>query len=53
MFFVTKLKDYFGTVLLLKFQGDLVNAGVLSGQKGHLMIYLRALYALWLQPLLI
>lgn len=53
MFFATNLRTYFETVLLLKFQGHLVNAETLSGQEGHLMISLRALYALWLQPMLI
>lgn len=53
MYFLINLRNYFGTVLLPKFQGDLVNAETLSGQKGHLMISLRALHALWLQPMLI
>jgi len=54
MFFATNLRTYFRTVVLLKFQGDLVNAETLSsGQKSHLMISLRVLYALRLQSMLI
>lgn len=50
MLFISKLRHYFGAVLLLKFQ---VNTETLSGQKGHLVISLRAFYLLWLQPMLV
>lgn len=50
MLSVTNLRYYFRPVLLLEFQ---VNTETLSGQKGHLMISLRAFFVLWLQPVLV
>lgn len=53
MLFVTILRYCFGVVLLIKFHGELLNAETLSGQKGHLIISLGVLCALYLQPMLI